>query len=98
MTRIFFKGNGQVEVLDDIEMLRYRLVMQNVTEVMLDIYTQTAMTDFSPETWATQGVTLVERVLGNDGGKLFWSGFAHNYPSSFRAEVDRVLDGLAERS
>ncbi len=65
--------------------------MQNVTEVMLEIYTQTLITDFSPETWETQGNTLVKRVLATPGGHWFWASFADNYPADCRAEVNRIL-------
>jgi hypothetical protein len=91
MPEIFIRGNDNPDELGEVPKLRYRLVMQNITEVMLDIYTQTSMTSFSPETWATQGVTLVERVLGTSGGQWFWATYAENYPPSFRAEVDRIL-------
>jgi hypothetical protein len=88
---IFRRGNENPNELSEVQLLRYRLIMQNVTEVILDIYTQTFITDFSPETWMTQGNTLAQRVLGTDGGRWFWAGFADNYPLSFRAEVDRIL-------
>ncbi len=95
MPEIFLRGNENPQELSEIQKLRYRLVMQNVTEVMVDIYTQTLMTGFSPETWATQGVTLVERVLGCPGGEWYWAQYAGNYPSSFRTEVDRILKNLS---
>ena len=95
MPEIFLRGNENPGELDEIQELRYRLIMQNVTEVMVDIYTQTLMTGFSPETWATQGVTLVERVLGCPGGEWYWAQYAGNYPSAFRTEVDRILNNLS---
>jgi hypothetical protein len=94
MAEIFVRGNEDPLNLSEIELLRYRLVMQNIVEAMLDIYTQTAVTNFSPETWATQGVTLVERALGTTGGGWFWDNYANNYPKSFRSEVDRILPNL----
>jgi hypothetical protein len=95
VAEIFQQGNRNPEELGEVPRLRYRLVMQNVTEVMVDVYTQTLMTGFSPETWATQGVTLVERVLGCPGGEWYWAQYASNYPSSFRTEVDRILNNLS---
>lgn len=88
---IFRRGTENPVELSEVQLLRYRLIMQNVSEVMLDIYTQTFVTGFSPETWTTQGVTLVQRVLSTEGGRWFWDGFADNYPLSFRAEVDSIL-------
>ena len=92
MAEIFLRGNTAPQELSEVDRLRYRLVMQNVTEAMLDIYSQTAVTDFSPETWATQGVTLVQRVLGTAGGRWFWASYADNYPDGFRVEVNGILE------
>ena len=88
---IFRRGNSSPRDLSELEELRYRLVIQNVTEVMVDIYTQTAVTGFSPETWETQGKSLVRRVLGTAGGRWFWSSYSDNYPAAFQAEVDEIL-------
>ena len=91
MSEIYLRGNQKPEELDEVSLLRYRLIVQNVTEVMLEIYTQTLITGFSPETWHTQGTTLVKRVLATPGGQWFWANFADNYTADFRAEVDRIL-------
>ena len=91
MSEIYLRGNQKPEELDEVSMLRYRLIVQNVTEVMLEIYTQTLITGFSPETWQAQGTTLVKRVLATPGGQWFWANFANNYTADFRAEVDRIL-------
>ena len=91
MSEIYLRGNRKPEELDEVSLLRYRLIIMNVTEVMLEIYTQTLITGFSPETWHTQGTTLVKRVLATSGGQWFWANFADNYTADFRAEVDRIL-------
>jgi hypothetical protein len=91
MAEIFLHGNSNPENLGEIPRLRYRLFMQNVTEVMLEIHTQTLATGFAPEIWHTQGHTLVERILATPGGEWFWEEFSHNYPADFRGEVDRIL-------
>ena len=91
VAEIFLKGGENPDELDAVEAFRWRLVMQNVTDSVLDVYTQALVTNFSPETWETQGVTLIERVLGSRGGRSFWAGFAETYPPAFRQEVERVL-------
>jgi hypothetical protein len=91
MAEIFYLGNQNPEKLEAVPKLRYRLLMQNVIEVMLEIFTQTLVTSFSPETWKSQGITLVKRVLATPGGQWFWKNFAHNYPADFQAEIDRIL-------
>jgi hypothetical protein len=93
MAELFHVGNSNPEDLGDVSRLRYRLAMQNVTDVMLEIYAQTMATGFAPETWNTQGHTLVDRILATPGGKWFWATFGHNYPPDFRLEVDRILEG-----
>jgi hypothetical protein len=98
MADIYLRGNNEPSELSEVHLLRYRLVMQNVTEAMLDIYSQTSVTNFSPETWATQGVTLVGRVLGTAGGRWFWKNYAANYPAAFRAEVDRILKSSSSKA
>jgi trehalose-6-phosphatase len=95
MAEIFHVGNLNPEDLRDVSRLRYRLALQNVTDVMLEIYAQTMATGFAPETWNTQGATLVERILATPGGQWFWATFGDNYPSDFRLEVDRILEGSA---
>jgi heme/copper-type cytochrome/quinol oxidase subunit 1 len=97
MAEIFEKGNANPEQLDSTQLLRYRLLMQNVTEVMLEIYTQAFVTEFSPETWETQGRTLVIRVFNTAGGKWFWGQFQDNYPQNFRNQVDLILSELSEK-
>jgi hypothetical protein len=91
MADIFLRGNRDPESLTELEQLRYRLVMQNVTEAMLEIFSQTAITNFSPETWETQGATLVLRVMGTPGGHWFWDSYSDNYPAEFRGAVDDLI-------
>ncbi len=91
MSEIYFKGNQNPRSLDEISLMRYRPVIQNVTDVALEIYTQTLVTGFSPETWRSQGTTLVNRVMATPGGQWFRESFSENYNADFRAEVERIL-------
>ena len=91
VSTLFLSGNQNHSTLSDLELLRYRLLLQNVTDVMLDIYSQTLETNFSPESWESQGVNLVLRVLDTDGGRWFWSSYQENYPKAFREEVNSIL-------
>ena len=91
MAGIFLRGNQSPDSLSEIEQLRYRLLMQNVTEAMLEIFSQTAITNFSPETWESQGATLVLRVLDTPGGHWFWETYSDNYPTEFRQAVDDLI-------
>jgi hypothetical protein len=91
IAKIFQTGNSDPNNLSDLDRLRHRLMILNVTDAMMDIYTQTYVTKFAPETWNTQGVAMVERILGTPGGRLVWSNFSHTYPQDFRTAVDQII-------
>ena len=93
IAELFYKGNSNPDDLTDMERLRYRMMLLNVTDSMVDLYTQTLVTDFAPEAWNTQGVNLVKRIMGTKGGTWFWSNFSETYPEKFRSEIDRILAG-----
>ena len=78
--------------LAENDLYRFRLMMQNLVDATWDIHSQTVVTGFSPETWATQGVTVVERVVTSAGGRWFWRQFNENHANDFRVEIDRILD------
>ncbi len=92
ITKIWIKGMADPRTLGDSDQYRFRLMMQNLVDAVWDIYSQTLVTGFSPETWNTQGVTVAERVISTTGGRWYWSKFKGNYTADFRVEIDRVLD------
>jgi len=91
VAEIHLKGLSDPEHLDEVERHRFRLLMSNFADANWDMYAQTVITGFSPETWAGQGHRAVKRVLGTPGGRWFWQRFGQEYPDKFRAEVDRIL-------
>jgi hypothetical protein len=91
VSALFLAGNADPLKLSELALNRYRFMIHNITDVMLDIYSQTLETNFSPENWESQGVNLVTRILGTNGGRWFWDNFQQNYPAGFRQEVDRIL-------
>ena len=97
ISALFYKGNSNPDSMSDMEKLRYRMMLLNVTDSMVDLYTQTLVTEFAPEAWKTQGVSLVERIMGTPGGNWFWSNHAHTYPKHFRVEIDRILERLGSK-
>lgn len=92
LTNHWLKGLAGPEQLNETESYRFRLMIQNVVDVMWDMYSQTVVTGFSPETWETYGVPLVERILSTPGGRWYWSKFRDNYVQEFRAEIDGILE------
>lgn len=91
LSTIFISGSKNPLELSETDRHRYVWIMLNVSDAMLDIYTQTLETNFSPETWHAQGVSATLRTLGSEGGRWFWENFSNSYPSRFKAEVDRIL-------
>ena len=98
ITEIMLKGTVDPQSLSESDLYRFRLVTQNLMDALSDMYTQTMITGYSPETWSTQGIKLVERVLTTSGGRWFWSHFCGEYTSNFRAEIDRILDSKSNGS
>lgn len=91
MAEIFETGNIDPDKLTSTQRLRYRLLMQNITEVVLEIYTQAFTTSFAPEPWDTQGKSVVVRCFANPGGQWFWDQYKDNYPANFRIEIEDIL-------
>ena len=89
---IVLKGLADPESLDETDQYRFRLIIQNTMDSLWDLYAQTVITDFSPETWKTQGVGLVRRVFMTDGGSWFWKYHRDEYNDEFCAEIDRILN------
>jgi len=88
---LYLKGMDDPHSLAEPERYRFRLIIQNTMDALWDLYSQTMITGFSQETWATLGVGLVKRVFTTPGGSWFWSHFQDDYPAGFRGEIERIL-------
>jgi hypothetical protein len=91
VAEMYLKGLADPESLDEVERYRFRLLLSNFADANWDMYAQTVVTGFSPETWEMQGRKVVGRVFGTPGGSWFWKNHCGEYPEEFRAEVDRIL-------
>ena len=91
LTEIWLKGMNNPDELAENDFYRFRLLMQNIIDAIWDVHSQTVVTGFSPETWETQGATIVERVIATPGGRRIWAQFRENYTNEFRDEVDGML-------
>ena len=96
VSQLYINGNNDPDALSEVDLVRYRIMMQNIVEALLDVYVQNLETGYAPETWRTQGVAATRRILGNAGGEWFWRNYSNSYPPSFSAEVDRVLFARVE--
>ncbi len=91
ITGIWLKGMSHPDELSEHDYYRFRLLMQNGIDAILDVYCQTTVTGLSPEAWQSQGVKVVERLLASPGGRRVWEQFGDSYTNEFRAEIDRIL-------
>jgi len=97
ITKIYLKGQKNPEILSEEELYRFRLVLTNAVDTMWNMYIQTIQTGFSPETWKANGVSLVHRVIGTEGGKWYWKQYSKDYPEDFAKEVDKILGALSDQ-
>ena len=91
LSEIFRRGLEDLQSLTEAEAFRFRLAVQNVTDAIWEIYSQTEITQFSPETWNSQGIGIVKRIIGAPGGQRFWTDYRSHYPPEFQNEICRIL-------
>lgn len=91
VAELYLKGAADLDSLDELQKYRFRLLIQNTMDAVWDLYSQTVVTGFSPETWSSQGVSLVRRVFTTPGGRWFWLQFRDEYTEEFRREIERIL-------
>ena len=91
VANVVLRGMSDPNSLDEIDQYRFRLIIQNTMDAIWDLYSQSVITDFSPETWKSQGVGLVRRVFKTNGGSWFWTTHRDEYTVEFRTEIDRIL-------
>ena len=80
--------------LNELERDRFRLIINNVFDSFLNMYSQTKLTGFSPETWTSQEY-LIKRVVRTEGGSWYWESFKEGYPTNFQAEIARINADIA---
>lgn len=91
MASIYTRGLANPGSLDAIETVRFRLTMANIVDTFFNMYTQTKMSGFSPETWESQA-NSARRVLSTAGGRWFWNNYRSEYNANFRKEIDTLLE------
>ena len=90
---IQMRGIMDPMALSDIELYRFRLMTSNFMDANWDMYSQTVVTGFSPETWQTQGCKAIARIMNTPGGRWFWENYAGEYPEVFRNEINSIIAG-----
>lgn len=90
VAKAFLKGLATPDKLDDVERLKFRILLQNVTLAQANIFGQTRYAGIPLSEWQAQHKSIV-RILRSPGGTWFWNEFASEFDAEFRAEMDRIL-------
>ena len=90
VARVYLKGSASPDELDDLERVKFRLLLHNMLLPQSNIFSQTKLSELPISEWQAQS-TVIQRVVGSAGGAWFWREFAHEFDMEFRAEVDRIL-------
>ena len=90
VARVYLKGTASPDELDDLERLKFRLLIHNMLLSQSNIFSQTKLSELPVSEWQAQS-TVIQRVVGSPGGAWFWGEFAHEFDAEFRAEVDRIV-------
>ena len=88
MSAIYVNGSKDPESLTEAELVRYRLLVNNVLMSFWHIHTVPA--DLPEDLWATQ-LPAVIRVLCCPGGKWFWGNYQTEFVPSFRNEIEKII-------
>lgn len=90
VARVYLKGLATPEELDELERLKFRLLIHNLMLSQSNIFAQTKFSDLPISEWQAQ-TTVIKRVLDSPGGSWFWSEYAQEFDEDFRAEIDRIM-------
>ena len=90
VARVYMKGLTTPEELDDLERLKFRLLLHNLMLSQSNIFAQTKFSDLPLSEWQAQS-NVIKRVIGSPGGSWFWNEFAHEFDLDFKNEIDRIM-------
>lgn len=90
VARVYLKGLATPDALDELERLKFRLLLHNLMLSQSNIFAQTKFSDLPSSEWQAQ-TKVIARVLGSPGGSWFWSEYAEEFDTEFRVEVDELM-------
>ena len=88
MSAIYVNGSNDPEGLNEADLVRYRLLLNNVLMSFWHIHNEPA--DLPEDLWTTQ-LPAVIRVLCCPGGKWFWENYQTEFVPSFRNEIEKII-------
>ena len=88
MSSIYVKGSNDPDGLNEEELVRYRLLVNNILMSFWHIHNEPA--DLPEDLWTTQ-LPAVLRVLSCPGGRWFWENYQTEFVPSFRNEIEKII-------
>jgi hypothetical protein len=90
VAKVYLKGLSLPSSLNDVERVKFRLLVHNLMHAQSNIFAQTQFSDLPISEWNAQK-TIIKRVLSSPGGQWFWEEFGCEFDEEFRKEVERVM-------
>jgi hypothetical protein len=88
VSAIYVNGGNDPESLNETDLVRYRLLMNNILMSFWHIHTEPA--DLPEDLWTTQ-LPAVLRVLSCPGGRWYWENYQTEFVPSFRDEIEKII-------
>lgn len=86
LTAIYLKGLVNPDELNEIDKARFKLLLDNITWALWNLYSQADVAELSSDLWESQKAVL-KRTYSSQGGKWFLNEYGHEFPKSFIAEI-----------
>lgn len=90
VAQVYLKGMAAPEEMNELERLKFRLLLHNLMLSQSNIFAQTKFSDLPISEWQAQTV-VIKRVLGSPGGSWFWNEYAEEFDTDFRSEIDELM-------
>ncbi len=88
VSAIYARGRNDPSGLAEEELVRYRLIVNNI--LMSFWHIRTGRADVQEDLWKSQ-MPAVIRVVCCPGGKWFWENYQTEFVPSFRNEIEKII-------
>ncbi len=88
LSAIYVNGSNDPEGLNEADLVRYRLLVNNI--LMSIWHIRTGRADLMEDFWKSQ-VPAVIRLVCCPGGKWFWENHQTEFVPSFRNEIEKII-------
>ncbi|MDA1369631.1 MAG: hypothetical protein O2971_02570 [Proteobacteria bacterium] len=82
LAEIFLRASADPDSLDDVERLRFRLLVHNLLMSQSNNFAQSKITDLSLGPWEAQ-TEVIMRLLRSPGGQWFWKNYGMEFEAPF---------------